>query len=248
MIGNLTANDWTVGHKSIFGYYARSGCPARAAYSPSTTTATMQQRYLEFAATRHLLKFDMKRIPFGMFSTANVYLRFRNPSWLQQVSIGGAGLGYNFAHNDTSDILYKFSDSPLLPKDLETGTYGYCRLCDGYFANKGQMSSGGTSCGYGHYDPWNLAGSTTVYSRTMTPYFYDQTEWDNDHQVSDADVLEQLKLAASSSRYVYMLIGPRIGNGISSSSTYGASVGSVMAAYTTRVELVLRLTGNAYNA
>jgi hypothetical protein len=48
-------------------------------------------------------------------------------------------------------------------------------------------------------------------------------------------------------RYVYLMIGPRIANGISSSATYGAQVGATICVYSTKVELVFRLTGAAFN-
>lgn len=82
-INSMTTSNWTNGHKNIFAYYARSGCPGRCKWRPSSVTAQIQQRYLEFAATRHILKFDLKYLPFGNFTTANVYLRFHNPSYLQ---------------------------------------------------------------------------------------------------------------------------------------------------------------------
>lgn len=176
-INAMTTSNWTNGHKNIFAYYARSGCPGRCRWQPSSVTSQIQQQYLEFAATRHILKFDLKFLPFGNFSQVNVYLRFTNPSFLQQVPYGGGALGFDFSHNDTADILYSFKDALEAPSKLEDGHYAFCRFISNGFANKGNMSSGGTPCGFGHYDCWDLANVSGLpsgtYSRTMTPYYYD---------------------------------------------------------------------------
>lgn len=159
-------------------------------------------------------------------------------------------MGFNYAHNDTADMLYSFKDSLVAPNKLEDGNHTYCRFVSGNFANKGNMSSSGTSCGSGHYDCWDLGSErlpSGTYSRTMTPYYYDANEWNNDHQITDANVLADLKSMTREKRYVYLMIGPKIANGISSGSAYGAAIGSTMCLYSTRVELVFRLTGNAFN-
>lgn len=73
-------------------------------------------------------------------------------------------------------MLYSFKDSIQAPSKLEDGNVAYCRFTSNNFANKGNMSSGGTSCGYGHYDCWDLDSEklpSGTYSRAMTPYYYD---------------------------------------------------------------------------
>lgn len=147
-IDTLTTSSWTNGHKNIFSYYARSGCPARCKWQPSTVTAQIQQRYLEVAATRNLLKFDLKHLPFGNFQTVKVYLRFWNPSFLL-LPADGYALGFDYAHNNTADILYSFKDQIETPNKLTDGNYAYCRFTSNDFANEGEMTSSGVHCGNG---------------------------------------------------------------------------------------------------
>lgn len=248
----MTGENWTVGHKNIFAYYARSGCPARCAFYRSGT-ATDQQQYLEFAATRNVLKFDLKAIPWGEFSALSVYLRFHNPSAILYIPPVNVAQAFDFAHNDTSDIMYSFRDSLGKPSDLTAGNFGYCRFCGG-FANRGAGGNGGTAVGFGNYDPWDLSSKVsgnTLRLASVIKYCYTPasagepvTEWYADHQITDANVLNDLRQSSARGNPVYLAIGPRIANGISSSQAYGVEVGNTFCVFATRVELVLKVTNN----
>ena len=210
-------------------------------------TSTIQQRYLEFGVTRNSLKFDLKGIPLGMFSSLSVKLRFRNPSWTFVDGIGSV-LGMNKAHHNTSDLIYKFQNSEGVPSDLDSN-YNYCRFCDG-FANQGNVSQGGVLIGYASYDPFNIVSYATWWNLAKLPIYYNATSsgYSNDHAL-DATALAQLKSAAARSRYVWMTIGPRIENGIADSSlgTYGMDPGTRSCVYASNVELVFTVSGNKYN-
>ena len=39
VMNSLTVNDWNLGHKMFLAYFARSGCPARCKWQPSSANA-----------------------------------------------------------------------------------------------------------------------------------------------------------------------------------------------------------------
>lgn len=98
---------------------------------------------------------------------------------------------------------------------------------------------------------WNLVDdvNSSTYARAKTPYYYNgEYEYYNDHEIIDANVLADLKSKVRMNRYVYLMIGPRIANGIASSQyTYGMAIGAKSVIYTTRVELVFKVTGSPFN-
>jgi hypothetical protein len=154
----------------------------------------------------------------------------------------------NKAHYNTSDMLYKFQSQLGVPSDLDTN-YNYCRFCNG-FANQGKVSSGGEVLGYAAYDPYNIVSYSNWWYHAKLPIYYNGTYdgFINEHTL-DATALAQLKQAAAQSRYVWMIIGPRIINGIADPSLgiYGMDPGTRTCVYTSNVELVLTLSGNKYN-
>lgn len=251
-VGALSSADWRDGHKCLCSYFARSGCPGRVKHDPATVTERMQQRYLDFGATRHLLTFDLRSLPRRKFSSCRVFLRFHNPSWL--VWADGTALGFSEAHNGSSDVLYRFlpGDGEAAPSALGQGATAAFALCS--FANKGALSTKGENVGYGDYDVFALDPggplSTTpaVLNRIHVCYYYDKAEWSADREVTDAGALAELDAACEAGRYVRLLYGGRICNGIASSlGTEGMAQGGTSTAYATRVELVLRLSGAAWN-
>lgn len=86
IISNLNSKlgscSWTHGHKAIFNYAARSGCPARVVWQPSTITDAILQRYMEFGTSRNVLKFATDYMPFNNFTSFKAYVRVYCPSWI----------------------------------------------------------------------------------------------------------------------------------------------------------------------
>ncbi len=243
-VNGLSDSGWTAGHKAFCTYFARSGCPARCAWRPSDVTVAMQQRYLEFGTTRHLLKYDLSFLPFGRFSSVSVCLRLSNPSWA--LYDGSNCLGFDYAHNGSSDLCYRFMSSVQPPSALEQGNVGAVALANA--GNKGNVSNNGAVIGYGKYDGYGLATAAgKLYDKTNILYYYDRSQWTVDHEVTDANVLSDLKAATGAGRYVWLMYGGRICNGISSTQTYGMVPGSTSAAYVTRVELVFKISGKKWN-
>lgn len=244
-VNALSGSDWTAGHKAFCTYFARQGCPARCMWRPSDVTADMQQRYLEFGTTRHLLKYDLSFLPLGKFSSVRVCLRIANPSFV--LWDGANCLGFDYAHNGSSDLCYRFMSSVQPPSALEQGNVGAVALCQ--VGNKGNVSNRGAVVGNGKLDVYGLATAAgSLYDRTNIRYYYDKTQWTVDHEVTDANVLSDLKAAAGAGRYVWLMYGGRICNGISSAAgTYGMAMGATSAAYATRVELVFKISGKKWN-
>lgn len=73
---------WTHGHKAVFSYQARSGCPGRCAWQPSTVTQLMLDRYMDFGISRNLLKLDLRYMPFNNFTKFKAYVRVYFPSFI----------------------------------------------------------------------------------------------------------------------------------------------------------------------
>ena len=86
IINNLSSKlgscSWTHGHKAVFSYAARSGCPGRCAWDPSTVTQTMLDRYMDFGISRNLYKLDLRYMPCNNFSQFKAYVRVYFPSFI----------------------------------------------------------------------------------------------------------------------------------------------------------------------
>lgn len=112
-----------------------------------------------------------------MFTQCHVYLRIFNPSFLIW-SQDGATLGFDYAHNNSSDICYRFLDSEQPPSALEQGNVGSVALC--VIGNKGDLSQNGTPCGNGRLDPFDLVDTPSpgynMYAKTNLRYYYSRKD------------------------------------------------------------------------
>lgn len=253
----LSTCSWTHGHKAIFSYAARSGCPGRVVWQPSTVTTTILQRYLEFGISRHLLEFDTFFMPMNNFSSFRAYVRVFFPSFIQTLADGfNTAMAFNFSYNNFTQLRYRFFDAMPSVGDLGSG-YGSLDIIGD--ANHGEGTSGGaqTSNSWA-YDPWNVqtnSGASPYYDYGQLQIYYwadlPSSVFPNqsyfDYEITDANVLAQLKSAMHTHRHVWMLCGFNLGNGLSGSATYGAQQGSRVLSYITQVQLVFKVSSAKFN-
>lgn len=247
----LSQCSWTSGSKNLFAYYARAGCPGRVRWQPSTVTTNILTRYLEFGADRLALKFDLRFLPLGNFETATPYLRLFNTSFIQTTAENQA-LAFNYSHNGTSHVLFKFYDSEPPVNGLGSG---YGELDTQPDANNGEGTASGKAVSDMAYDVWDLATHAAQYSTGRSEvdvYGYQQQVLHNNPTPFDYEITGAMKTSlfrlAGEKRHVWMLIGYKLANGISGSGTYGIAVGSRVLAFAQAPQLVFKITGAKFNA
>ena len=244
---------WTHGHKAVFNYAARSGCPGRVVWQPSTVTSTILQRYMEFGTSRHVLKFATDYMPFNNFTSFKAYIRIYCPSWMQTLPDGfNTCVMFNFSHNNYTQLRYKFLDAMPSSNSLDSG-YGSFDIIGNANGGKGTQQ-GVQTLDNTNYDPWKELYTAAQYHDEgyLGIYDYSSSEpYDTayyDYEITDANVLSALKSAMHAHRHVYMLCGFNLSNGLSSGAyAYGASPGTKNVAYVTQVQLVFKVSSSKFN-
>lgn len=242
---NLT---WQDGKKCPHSYIARYGCPAYVAKHDSSTQY-IRQHYMEFGFCSVALQFDLAAIPVGNFTSCQIYVRFRNSSYLE-LTPDRVGMGHNYSHQNWATYHYWFYDELPDPKDCTNTTAAVDFVT---YSNDGKNTAENVPLSFGSFDPWDQSGYASY--EGVLPYFtepHDPTKpWvdiNYDIQLTN-DARTRLCEMIQKRRKIWMVVNPNFVNGTYSPSyTYGIASQVNVATWCQDVTIRFVVTSSKFNS